>query len=271
MNFKNDLLSCTIIHAQHLFQPFMLVMYSIMVTGLVYDSCLFMHSKQIFQGFHLSVHICLRSATTNKTDGCCIFSGKGWCWAVFTAWNSFWKSMLLLQDLKQVQRCFSVRALHLTLVLLSSCPHLRFFPLGTPSFIKSPEDQTGISGGVASFVCQAVGEPKPRITWMKKGKKVSSQRFEVRRVSSLSEVFECATPPCLTPSLLITCLHLCDTEQQVTRCHFIEHMQHAAQEDVCAFSRRGQTADWWCIYSLLPCTKNQTQQLSPFSACLKTT
>ncbi|XP_039454428.1 protein tyrosine phosphatase receptor type Fa isoform X5 [Oreochromis aureus] len=49
----------------------------------------------------------------------------------------------------------------------------------TPSFIKSPEDQTGISGGVASFVCQAVGEPKPRITWMKKGKKVSSQRFEV--------------------------------------------------------------------------------------------
>uniref|UniRef100_A0A3Q2YI55 Receptor-type tyrosine-protein phosphatase F n=1 Tax=Hippocampus comes TaxID=109280 RepID=A0A3Q2YI55_HIPCM len=48
-----------------------------------------------------------------------------------------------------------------------------------PSFIKSPEDQTGISGGVASFVCQAAGEPKPRITWMKKGKKVSSQRFEV--------------------------------------------------------------------------------------------
>ncbi|XP_054625364.1 receptor-type tyrosine-protein phosphatase F isoform X11 [Dunckerocampus dactyliophorus] len=48
-----------------------------------------------------------------------------------------------------------------------------------PTFIKSPEDQTGISGGVASFVCQATGEPKPRITWMKKGKKVSSQRFEV--------------------------------------------------------------------------------------------
>ncbi|XP_029355876.1 protein tyrosine phosphatase receptor type Fa [Echeneis naucrates] len=48
-----------------------------------------------------------------------------------------------------------------------------------PSFIKSPEDQTGISGGVASFVCQAVGEPSPRIIWMKKGKKVSSQRFQV--------------------------------------------------------------------------------------------
>ncbi|KAM6398406.1 receptor-type tyrosine-protein phosphatase F isoform 8-T9 [Pluvialis apricaria] len=48
-----------------------------------------------------------------------------------------------------------------------------------PSFMKAPEDQVGISGGVASFVCQATGEPKPRITWMKKGKKVSSQRFEV--------------------------------------------------------------------------------------------
>uniref|UniRef100_A0A6Q2XGF7 Receptor-type tyrosine-protein phosphatase F n=1 Tax=Esox lucius TaxID=8010 RepID=A0A6Q2XGF7_ESOLU len=52
-------------------------------------------------------------------------------------------------------------------------------PPGLPRFVKSPEDQTGISGGVASFVCQATGEPKPRITWMKKGKKVSSQRFEV--------------------------------------------------------------------------------------------
>ncbi|XP_054115223.1 receptor-type tyrosine-protein phosphatase F isoform X23 [Callithrix jacchus] len=48
-----------------------------------------------------------------------------------------------------------------------------------PVFIRVPEDQTGLSGGVASFVCQATGEPKPRITWMKKGKKVSSQRFEV--------------------------------------------------------------------------------------------
>ena len=52
------------------------------------------------------------------------------------------------------------------------------FP-GKPTFMKAPEDQIGISGGVASFVCQATGEPKPRITWMKKGKKVSSQRFEV--------------------------------------------------------------------------------------------
>ncbi|KAM4641072.1 receptor-type tyrosine-protein phosphatase F isoform 3-T4 [Discoglossus pictus] len=48
-----------------------------------------------------------------------------------------------------------------------------------PVFVRKPDDQIGISGGVASFVCQATGDPKPRITWMKKGKKVSSQRFEV--------------------------------------------------------------------------------------------
>ncbi|XP_077463802.1 protein tyrosine phosphatase receptor type Fa [Stigmatopora argus] len=50
---------------------------------------------------------------------------------------------------------------------------------GVPTFVKSPQDQTGVAGGVASFVCQAQGEPRPRITWMKQGKKVSSQRFEV--------------------------------------------------------------------------------------------
>nr|XP_023671620.1 receptor-type tyrosine-protein phosphatase F isoform X6 [Paramormyrops kingsleyae] len=68
-------------------------------------------------------------------------------------------------------------ALALLLLLGHMTPSCRADSL--PTFIKSPDDQTGISGGVASFVCQAVGEPKPRITWMKKGKKVSSQRFEV--------------------------------------------------------------------------------------------
>ncbi|XP_023394362.1 receptor-type tyrosine-protein phosphatase S [Pteropus vampyrus] len=48
-----------------------------------------------------------------------------------------------------------------------------------PRFIKEPKDQIGVSGGVASFVCQATGDPKPRVTWNKKGKKVNSQRFEV--------------------------------------------------------------------------------------------
>ncbi|XP_024908282.1 receptor-type tyrosine-protein phosphatase F isoform X4 [Cynoglossus semilaevis] len=64
-------------------------------------------------------------------------------------------------------------------LLLLSCVVISSVADSLPSFIKTPEDQTGISGGVASFVCQASGEPKPRITWMKKGKKVSSQRFEV--------------------------------------------------------------------------------------------
>uniref|UniRef100_A0A2K5RNT8 Receptor-type tyrosine-protein phosphatase S n=1 Tax=Cebus imitator TaxID=2715852 RepID=A0A2K5RNT8_CEBIM len=50
--------------------------------------------------------------------------------------------------------------------------------LTPPRFIKEPKDQIGVSGGVASFVCQATGDPKPRVTWNKKGKKVNSQRFE---------------------------------------------------------------------------------------------
>ncbi|XP_044124286.1 receptor-type tyrosine-protein phosphatase S isoform X10 [Bufo gargarizans] len=47
-----------------------------------------------------------------------------------------------------------------------------------PEFIKRPTDEIGVSGGVASFVCQAAGDPKPRVTWNKRGKKVNSQRFE---------------------------------------------------------------------------------------------
>lgn len=70
-------------------------------------------------------------------------------------------------------------------------PGLRAGPIGAsllpalspepPRFIKEPRDQIGVSGGVASFVCQATGDPKPRVTWNKKGKKVNSQRFEVSR------------------------------------------------------------------------------------------
>lgn len=82
---------------------------------------------------------------------------------------------------------------------------LSISPPGMPSFIKTPEDQTGISGGVASFVCQAVGEPKPRITWMKKGKKVSSQRFEVRVHAGWRDAL----------SLCTRALIRCDTEHHV--------------------------------------------------------
>ncbi|XP_017277701.1 receptor-type tyrosine-protein phosphatase S isoform X2 [Kryptolebias marmoratus] len=50
--------------------------------------------------------------------------------------------------------------------------------LASPRFTKSPTDQIGVSGGVASFVCQAIGNPKPVVYWNKKGKKVNSQRIE---------------------------------------------------------------------------------------------
>ncbi|XP_047444654.1 receptor-type tyrosine-protein phosphatase S-like isoform X10 [Mugil cephalus] len=52
-------------------------------------------------------------------------------------------------------------------------------PLAPPKFTKIPTDQIGVSGGVASFVCQATGNPKPVVYWNKKGKKVNSQRIEV--------------------------------------------------------------------------------------------
>uniref|UniRef100_A0A3P9L1C4 Receptor-type tyrosine-protein phosphatase S n=1 Tax=Oryzias latipes TaxID=8090 RepID=A0A3P9L1C4_ORYLA len=48
-----------------------------------------------------------------------------------------------------------------------------------PKFLRTPNDQTGVQGGVASFICQATGDPRPKIVWNKKGKKVTNQRFEV--------------------------------------------------------------------------------------------
>uniref|UniRef100_A0A8C2FTL3 protein-tyrosine-phosphatase n=1 Tax=Cyprinus carpio TaxID=7962 RepID=A0A8C2FTL3_CYPCA len=48
-----------------------------------------------------------------------------------------------------------------------------------PQFTRTPVDQIGVQGGVASFVCQATGDPQPKITWSRKGKKVTNQRFDV--------------------------------------------------------------------------------------------
>uniref|UniRef100_A0A8B9LJX5 protein-tyrosine-phosphatase n=1 Tax=Astyanax mexicanus TaxID=7994 RepID=A0A8B9LJX5_ASTMX len=56
---------------------------------------------------------------------------------------------------------------------------LFLFLSGPPRFTRTPTDQTGVQGGVASFVCQATGDPQPRISWSRKGKKVTNQRFEV--------------------------------------------------------------------------------------------
>uniref|UniRef100_A0A673CJQ5 protein-tyrosine-phosphatase n=1 Tax=Sphaeramia orbicularis TaxID=375764 RepID=A0A673CJQ5_9TELE len=62
------------------------------------------------------------------------------------------------------------------LYLLPYLFHVHFS--APPRFTKVPVDQIGVSGGVVSFVCQAAGDPKPRVSWNKKGKKVNSQRIE---------------------------------------------------------------------------------------------
>uniref|UniRef100_A0A672RWG2 protein-tyrosine-phosphatase n=1 Tax=Sinocyclocheilus grahami TaxID=75366 RepID=A0A672RWG2_SINGR len=54
-----------------------------------------------------------------------------------------------------------------------------FIYASPPQFTRTPVDQIGVQGGVASFVCQTTGDPQPRITWSRKGKKVTNQRFEV--------------------------------------------------------------------------------------------
>ncbi|KAM3937633.1 receptor-type tyrosine-protein phosphatase delta isoform 24-T26 [Leptodactylus fuscus] len=77
----------------------------------------------------------------------------------------------------QVPSCQMMNFARPVLVLL--CFLLHADAETPPRFTRSPVDQTGVSGGVASFICQATGDPRPKIVWNKKGKKVSNQRFEV--------------------------------------------------------------------------------------------
>ncbi|KAM4049318.1 receptor-type tyrosine-protein phosphatase delta isoform 29-T29 [Anomaloglossus baeobatrachus] len=77
----------------------------------------------------------------------------------------------------QVPNCQMMNFARPVLVLL--CFLLHADAETPPRFTRSPVDQTGVSGGVASFICQATGDPRPKIVWNKKGKKVSNQRFEV--------------------------------------------------------------------------------------------
>ncbi|XP_052458965.1 receptor-type tyrosine-protein phosphatase delta isoform X21 [Carassius gibelio] len=69
-------------------------------------------------------------------------------------------------------------SVRLCLLLLSACVLLSSAE-APPKFLRTPNDQTGVQGGVASFICQATGDPQPKIVWNKKGKRVSNQRFEV--------------------------------------------------------------------------------------------
>eukprot|EP00063_Salmo_salar_P021581 XP_013996416.1 PREDICTED: receptor-type tyrosine-protein phosphatase S-like isoform X11 [Salmo salar] len=73
--------------------------------------------------------------------------------------------------------CFYHPCLLLPLLVLTSLPNVSE-AVAAPKFTKIPGDQIGVSGGVASFVCQASGDPKPMVNWNKKGKKVNSQRIE---------------------------------------------------------------------------------------------
>ncbi|XP_061588044.1 receptor-type tyrosine-protein phosphatase S-like isoform X15 [Cololabis saira] len=75
--------------------------------------------------------------------------------------------------------CPSPLCLLLPLIILLTRPWSSVCAaLASPKFTKIPTDQIGVSGGVASFVCQASGNPKPVVYWNKKGKKVNSQRIE---------------------------------------------------------------------------------------------
>uniref|UniRef100_A0A8C9WUI8 protein-tyrosine-phosphatase n=1 Tax=Sander lucioperca TaxID=283035 RepID=A0A8C9WUI8_SANLU len=49
---------------------------------------------------------------------------------------------------------------------------------GTLPTLRGIPAELASQGGVVSFVCQATGDPKPRVSWNKKGKKVNSQRIE---------------------------------------------------------------------------------------------
>ncbi|XP_026070634.1 receptor-type tyrosine-protein phosphatase delta-like isoform X34 [Carassius auratus] len=69
-------------------------------------------------------------------------------------------------------------SVRLCLLLLTACVLLSSAE-APPKFLRTPNDQTGVQGGVASFICQATGDPQPKIVWNKKGKRVSNQRFEV--------------------------------------------------------------------------------------------
>ncbi|KAF8786936.1 Receptor-type tyrosine-protein phosphatase like protein [Argiope bruennichi] len=46
-----------------------------------------------------------------------------------------------------------------------------------PAIETYPQDQTVASGGIAVFVCTAVGNPNPQIEWRKNGKRVTTQRY----------------------------------------------------------------------------------------------
>ena len=47
--------------------------------------------------------------------------------------------------------------------------HLIILLSDPPRIITAPKDQLVVSGRVATFVCAAIGTPKPQIEWRKNG------------------------------------------------------------------------------------------------------
>lgn len=56
------------------------------------------------------------------------------------------------------------------LIIFSSC-NLSVAP---PSFVEWPESLTRPRAGTARFACQAEGNPAPKISWLKNGRRIHS-------------------------------------------------------------------------------------------------
>ncbi|XP_055931729.1 tyrosine-protein phosphatase Lar-like isoform X6 [Argiope bruennichi] len=66
-------------------------------------------------------------------------------------------------------------------LLVSECFHICISD-DPPRIETAPRNQTVLNNGVASFVCAAVGNPKPQIEWRKNGKRVTTQRYTVQEM-----------------------------------------------------------------------------------------
>lgn len=49
-----------------------------------------------------------------------------------------------------------------------------YFSIAPPSFVESPESVTRPRAGTARFACQAEGNPTPKISWLKNGRRIHS-------------------------------------------------------------------------------------------------
>ncbi|XP_076346267.1 tyrosine-protein phosphatase Lar-like isoform X2 [Tachypleus tridentatus] len=65
--------------------------------------------------------------------------------------------------------------------LSSNRDYVRYLK-SSPKIERAPHDQTVINGGVASFICTVLGNPKPVIEWRKNGRRVVTQRYTVQEM-----------------------------------------------------------------------------------------